>query len=121
MGPPLNPALITDPVYPYIDIRINQFQPRYLLSRARLTPLICNIAGFLVDMVLELLHYRLFCTHEGGPGKTMEKLKKMIPEAEIIGEFDTFAPLKKEKNRSEKEAKKWAQKMVRKMSFGGDR
>ncbi len=63
----------------------------------------------------------LFCTYEGGPGKIMEKLKKMIPEAEIIGELDLFAPLKKDKVSSGKKAKQWAEEMVRKMVIRGDR
>lgn len=78
------------------------------------------ISSFCATFPLDGKKVALFCTHEGGPGKTIEKLKNMLPKAEIIGEFDTFAPLKKDKEKSRKKAKKWAGEILKKMGFDRD-
>lgn len=52
-----------------------------------------------------------FCSHEGGPGKTFEKMKQMAGDAEVISEMDFFAPLVKEKEQTLKKAMEWANKL----------
>lgn len=35
----------------------------------------------------------LFCTHEGGPGKTLLRLRRTLAGNDIVGERDFLAPL----------------------------
>ncbi len=52
-----------------------------------------------------------FCSHEGGPGKTFEKMRKMAGKGEVISEMDFFAPLKQDKEATLNKVKKWAKKL----------
>ena len=70
------------------------------------------IRSFLESCPLDGKKVALFCTHEGGPGKTMKKWRAMLPRSEVLGEFDTFAPLKKDRKESCKNAARWARDIV---------
>ncbi|MEJ2068652.1 MAG: flavodoxin domain-containing protein, partial [Deltaproteobacteria bacterium] len=53
----------------------------------------------------------LFCTHEGGPGKTLQKMKEDL-DGRVVGERGFFAPLKKDREKTLTEAISWAREMV---------
>ncbi len=50
----------------------------------------------------------LFCCHEGGKGKILDKMKSALKDNQFVGENDFFNPLKKETDISIKKAKEWA-------------
>lgn len=56
----------------------------------------------------------LFASCEGGPGKTLEKMKEALKGNEFIGEEWFFAPLKKDTEATLKRARDWAKGLMMK-------
>lgn len=54
----------------------------------------------------------LFATFEGNSGSTFERMKLSIPDNEMIGEEEFFAPLKKDRERTLVKAVSWAYRMM---------
>jgi flavodoxin len=52
------------------------------------------MAGFLESTRIEGKKIALFCCHGGGPGKTLEKLRKALPGNTFVGEVAFHDPLK---------------------------
>lgn len=71
------------------------------------------ITAFIREADFDGKELGLFCCHEGGAGSTLEKMRLKINGAEILGEKDFYAPLKKEKERTVAEALKWGRDIVR--------
>lgn len=65
------------------------------------------IRTFLSMVPLTGKRIAVFCTHEGGPKKAMEKLKKALAGNDIIGEKEFYKPLAS-KDEAEKDAADWA-------------
>ena len=51
-----------------------------------------------------------FCTHEGGPGKTLARMAKAMPAAEVLGAIDICHPVRSQENVSRVVA--WANEML---------
>jgi flavodoxin len=54
----------------------------------------------------------VFCSHEGGPGNTLEKMKEQLAGNEFVGELDFIAPLKRDKEETVKKAREWAERQI---------
>jgi flavodoxin len=52
------------------------------------------LAAFLQETKIEGKKIALFCCHGGGPGRTLEKLKKALPGNTFVGEASFRDPLK---------------------------
>ncbi len=63
---------------------------------------------FFADHDLSGKKVALFISHGGGPKKAMERFRKAVSKAEVLGEFDYFDPVKRGKRKDcEKKLKKW--------------
>lgn len=54
----------------------------------------------------------LFVCNAGGKGKIYQKLENKLAENEILGKIDFIDPLKKNKDKNENKARKWATKIM---------
>ena len=52
-----------------------------------------------------------FCTHEGGPGRTLERMRRALPEATVLGGIDVGQPVRSDENVAALTC--WAQEMVK--------
>jgi flavodoxin len=52
------------------------------------------VTVFLEEHPLAAKRVALFCTHEGGPGKTLEIMRRSIPEATVVGQLDVALALR---------------------------
>jgi flavodoxin len=73
-----------------------------------------TIRSFLAQVTLKNKKIGLFCCHEGGPGKTLENLKKVLTENQIIGEID-FENVVKHKEENVAKAENWANEIKEKL------
>lgn len=69
------------------------------------------LRSFLAAFTLRQRRVALFCTHEGGPGKTLLHLRRALAGNEIVGERDFLTPLARGAESAE-EARRWAEAMV---------
>ena len=51
-----------------------------------------------------------FCTHEGGPGKCLDRMAKAMPTADVLGVLDIRQPVRSDENVSRVTA--WAKEIV---------
>lgn len=54
----------------------------------------------------------LFCCHEGGKGKTLERMEMELRDNTIIGHMDFNHPLKNQPETQQKNAMEWAKEMI---------
>jgi len=54
----------------------------------------------------------LFCCHEGGKGKTFEKMRMELDGNTILGQMDFNHPLKKQTEEQKKKAMTWAKEVM---------
>ncbi len=57
----------------------------------------------------------IFLSCEGGPGKTLEKMKEALKGNDLLGEEWFFAPLKKDTETTLKRARDWAKGLMTKV------
>ncbi|RLF57222.1 MAG: flavodoxin [Thermoplasmata archaeon] len=67
---------------------------------------------FFSKIKLENKKIAIFCCHEGGMKKTLDKMKKALTGNTIIGTNDFFNPLYKNKEENELKTKMWAEKII---------
>jgi len=67
---------------------------------------------FFSTISLKNKNIALFCCHEGGKGKTFEKMKMELAENTIIGQMDFNHPLKKQTDEQKKKAMAWAKQVM---------
>jgi Flavodoxins len=70
------------------------------------------IRSFLQSHTITNKKIALFCTHEGGPQKTLSNLEAKLPNNEILSTIDFFAPLKKNREISIEKAKTWVKNLI---------
>jgi flavodoxin len=73
------------------------------------------IRSFLTQVKLKNKKIGVFYCHEGGPGKTLDNLKKKLSDNSIIGEMD-FLNVAKNKEENVLKAKNWASSLVEKIN-----
>jgi flavodoxin len=54
----------------------------------------------------------LFCCHGGGKGKTLERMKQVLADNEILGTIDFREPLRSHKDQSVHKVKQWARNLL---------
>ena len=76
------------------------------------------LAAFFEIYSLEDKKIALFCCHGGGPGKTLEKMKKKLGGNACVGEINLVDPLKKDKEKAAEQVRGWAIDIQDKMQTG---
>ena len=71
------------------------------------------IRTFLEKQNIKGKRIALFCSYDGTKGKTIENMKKKLANNEIVGEKDFFR-VRKNREKSISEAKKWAKEVLMK-------
>jgi flavodoxin len=66
------------------------------------------IKTFMMDHLPEKKKLAFFCSHEGNHGKTFEKMEEMAKRCELLDSKASFAPLKKDKDKTLENVKNWA-------------
>jgi flavodoxin len=67
---------------------------------------------FFSDVSLRNKKVALFCCHEGGMGKTFEKMEHELSDNTIIGHMDFNHPLEKQSDEQAQNAMDWAKKIT---------
>lgn len=71
------------------------------------------INTFLHEYKLNNKKIGLFCCSASNSGKTLDKMKEKIDGSNVIvGEIEFFDPLKKDKEKDEKSARKWIKEII---------
>lgn len=71
------------------------------------------VNSYLNDNKISGKKIAIFCTNEGNKGKTFQKLREDLNGNEILGEFEAFAPLKKDREESVGKAISWARSLLK--------
>ena len=72
------------------------------------------IVSFIAGKKISGKKLALFCCHGGGPGKTLEKLKALLPGNTIVGEIDIKYPSKMDKDELKKKIEDWVKNLLTK-------
>jgi flavodoxin len=73
------------------------------------------LRSLLAQEILNNKKIAIFCTHEGGPGKTLENMKNEFVGNEIVSEMD-FKNVKKNPDENIEKATEWAKQLFSKMA-----
>jgi len=71
------------------------------------------IRSFIDKAQLKGKKIAIFCSHDGGPKNTLDKMANTLNENKIIGEMEFLHPLKSDPEQKALDAVKWAQKLIR--------
>ena len=74
------------------------------------------IRAFIEQYDLSGKKIAIWCCSGGGPGKTLEKLKRAIKNAQILGEIDFVEPLTNKKEIAQQQVKSWAKEITNKLN-----
>ena len=70
------------------------------------------IVSFITERKISGKKLALFCCHGGGPGKTLQKLKALLPGNTITGEIDIMYPSKMDRNDLKHKIEDWLKTLV---------
>jgi len=75
------------------------------------------IRTFLSQAKLSGKYLAFFCCHEGGKGKTLQKMESDFVGNTFVGKIDFYAPLKKDTERCKTIAQAWAKEVFAKVKI----